>query len=105
MPKISKRVVDGAQPAERDYFLWNDELVGFALRVLTTGRRTYVIQYRAKGRTRRFTIGAHGVWTPDAARKQARILLGRIAQGDNPAEEKHLDAEAINEGRQATPPA
>jgi integrase len=95
MPKISKRIVDGAEPRERDYFIWDSELVGFAVRVLTSGRRTYVIQYRAKGRTRRFTIGSHGVWTPEAARREARILLGRIARGDNPAEEKHLDAEAI----------
>ncbi|KAA3448049.1 hypothetical protein C7I87_24230 [Mesorhizobium sp. SARCC-RB16n] len=30
-----------------------------------------------------------------AARKEARILIGRIAQGDNPAETKLLDAKTI----------
>jgi hypothetical protein len=49
----------------------------------------------AAGRTRRYTIGAHGVWTAETARTQARVLLGRIAQGDNPAEEKQLDHKAI----------
>lgn len=95
MTKLSKRTVDKAEPAERDYFIWDDELTGFGLRVFTSGRRSYLVQYRAKGRTRRFTIGAHGVWTPETARNQALILLGRIAQGDNPAEERQLDHQAI----------
>jgi hypothetical protein len=93
--KLSKRSIDQTEPSEVDYFVWDEELAGFGLRVFTTGRRSYVVQYRAKGRTRRFTIGPHGVWTPETARKQARILLGRIAQGDNPAEERQFDYKAI----------
>ncbi|MBS0476245.1 MAG: DUF4102 domain-containing protein [Proteobacteria bacterium] len=54
-------------------------------------RRSYLIQYRALGRSRRYPIGAHGVWTPDAARKEALFQLGRAAKGDNPAEERKLD--------------
>lgn len=95
MTKLSKRTVDKADPAEKDYFIWDDELTGFGLRVFTSGRRSYLVQYRARGRTRRFTIGAHGVWTPETARNQARILLGRIAKGDNPAEERQLDHQAV----------
>jgi integrase len=34
------------------------------------------------------TIGQHGVFTPDEARKQARIQLGRVAKGEDPAAEK-----------------
>jgi integrase len=93
--KLSKRVVDQIETGAADYFIWDDEMPGFGMRVFTSGRRSYVVQYRAKGRTRRFTIGPHGVWTPDTARKEARILLGRIAQGENPAEEKQLDHKAI----------
>ena len=50
---------------------------------------------RAGGRTRRYAIGLHGIWTPETARREARILLGRVAQGDNPAEEKRLDAKSM----------
>jgi len=35
------------------------------------------------------------VWTAENARREGRILLGRIAQGDNPAEIRRLDAKAI----------
>ncbi|UBS34628.1 site-specific integrase [Altererythrobacter sp. N1] len=95
MAKINKRNVDAAVLREKDYFLWDDELPGFGLRVFASGKRSYLVQYRALGRTRRFTIGLHGIWTPEMARKEAKVLLGRIAQGDNPAEEKHLDNKAI----------
>ncbi|WP_163593819.1 Arm DNA-binding domain-containing protein, partial [Klebsiella variicola] len=67
----------------------------FGLRVFVSGKRSYLIQYRSAGRSRRYTIGLHGVWTPELARKEARIQLGRVAQGDNPAEERQLDHKAI----------
>src|SRR3546814_13414526 len=54
-----------------------------------------LVQDRALGGTRRFTIGLHGGWTPGLARKEAKVLLGRIAQGENPAEERQLDHKAI----------
>lgn len=95
MAKLSKRIVDNAEVGGRDYFIWDDELPGFGLRVFRSGERSYLVQYRAHGRTHRFTIGPHGVWTPETARVQARVLLGRIAQGDNPAEERQLDLKAI----------
>ncbi|WP_281930203.1 tyrosine-type recombinase/integrase [Roseibium album] len=95
MPKLTKRIVDQVETGKADYFIWDNDLQGFGLRVFTSGRRSYVVQYRAKGRTRRFTIGPHGIWTPETARREARILLGRVAQGDNPAEERELDHKSI----------
>jgi len=95
MAKITKRVVDAAEVREKDYVIWDDELPGFGLRVFTSGKRSYVIQYRAGGRSRRYTIGLHGVWTPETARQEAKIQFGRVAQGDNPAEERQLDHKAI----------
>lgn len=95
MAKLTKRIVDAAGVREKDYFLWDDELPGFGLRVFASGKRSYLIQYRAAGRTRRYTIGLHGVWTPETARQEAKVQLGRIAKGDNPAEERQLDHQAI----------
>jgi integrase len=94
MAKLTKRVVEAADKRSSDYFIWDDELPGFALRVFQSGKRSYLVQYRAGGRTRRYTIGVHGAWTPEMARKEARVLLGRIAQGDNPAEERRIDDRA-----------
>lgn len=95
MAKLTKRLVDAAETREKDYVLWDDELPGFGLRVFASGKRSYVLQYRALGRSRRFTIGLHGVWTAESARQEARVQLGRVAKGDNPAEERQLDHKAI----------
>lgn len=95
MPKLTKRVVDAAEVREKDYFIWDDELPGFGLRIFASGKRSYLIQYRAAGRTRRFTIGLHGIWTAETARQEAKVQLGRVASGDNPSEERQLDHKAI----------
>jgi integrase len=95
MAKLTKRLVDAAESREKDYVIWDDDLPGFGLRVFASGKRSYVLQYRALGRSRRYTIGLHGVWTAEAARQEAKVQLGRVAQGDNPAEERQLDHNAI----------
>lgn len=95
MTKLTKRTVDAAISEGKDFFIWDDDLPGFGLRVFASGKRSYLVQYRAGGRTRRYTIGLHGVWTPETARQEAKIQLGRIAKGDNPAEERQLNHRAI----------
>jgi hypothetical protein len=95
MPKINKKAVDAAMPKGRDYVIWDSELPGFGLRVCASGKRSYVLQYRSLGRSRRHTIGLYGVWTPETARLEAKAQLGRIASGNNPAEEKQLDHRAL----------
>ncbi|MGH8475632.1 MAG: tyrosine-type recombinase/integrase [Methylococcales bacterium] len=91
--KITKTVVDSAKAETADWFIWDNELKGFGLKVSKGGRKTYVCQYRtAGGRTgdsRRLTIGAHGSpWTVETARAEARKILGRAANGEDPAQQK-----------------
>ena len=91
MATISKRTVDAIQPSNKDTYLWDDELTGFGLKVTPAGRKVYLVQYRLGGRggrTRRFTIGAHGSVTPDEARKEAKRLLGEVSAGRDPAAAK-----------------
>ncbi len=84
MVKLTKRVIDGLQPGEKDYFEWDDELPGFGIRIWPTGKKTYIAQYRAGRQTRRFKIGAHGALTVDEARKEAKAVLGDVARGEDP---------------------
>ncbi len=44
MPKITKRIVDGARPEARDLFIWDSELHGFGLRVRPGDRRSFIFQ-------------------------------------------------------------
>jgi len=88
MAKITKRTVDAAEPRGRDYFLWCDEFPGFGLRVFASGRRSYLVRYRSAGRSRRVTTGLHGALTAEEARREAKALLGQVARGEGPAEER-----------------
>ena len=86
---ITKRAVDAAKARSADTYLWDRELPGFGLKITPTGRKVYLVQYRLggrKGRTRRITIGTHGELTPNAARVEAKRLLGQIATGQDPAD-------------------
>lgn len=93
--KTDQRTVEATAIKASDYIIWDEELPGFRLRVFASGKRSYLVQYRAAGRSRGYTIGLHGVWTPEAAKREAKVLLGQVARGGNPAEERKLDREAI----------
>jgi integrase len=86
MSKITKRFVESLKSEARDYIAFDDEVKGFGVRVLRTGKKTYLVQYRNGGRTRRVKIGRHGVLTADQARGRAKELLGAVAGGNNPAQ-------------------
>ena len=92
--RLSKRVVDSAKVEPKDYIIWDEELKGFGLRIFKTGKKSYMIQYRAAGRTRRLTIGGHGTITADEARKQAKKLLSDVSFGGNPSEDKRMFQDA-----------
>jgi len=87
MPKLTKRTVDALKPqrgeSARDYFVWDDELSGFGIRIRPNGRKLYVLQYRdPAGASRRVLIGEHGPYTAEraraeAARQRADVLAAR----------------------------
>ncbi len=96
MPKLTKRAVDAAMPdPERERWLYDEDLKGFALRVSRTGVKTYVVQYRAgRGRTapkRTMTLGKHGALTPDQARQDAKKVLADVTRGLDPAAARAAD--------------
>lgn len=91
MPKLTKRLIEAANPTKGDVVLWDDSLPGFGLRAKASGAKAFIIQYRNKsGRSRRFSIGQSGKLTLDQARKEAIRLLGRITLGEDPAEDRRM---------------
>src|SRR3712207_2161268 len=71
-------------------------MAGFGVRVFASGKKSYVVQYRAGGRLRRYTIGPQGVFTPAEARKEARVLLADVERGLDPAERRAGQARHLN---------
>lgn len=97
MSRLTKRIVDAAKPdAQRDVFIWDNELRGLGLRVKPNGKRSFFIQYRNRnGRSRRFTIGQYGRLTPDEARRKAQKLLATVIDGADPAAQRAADRAAM----------
>jgi len=91
MIRLTKRSVEKLEVAQGEFFVWDRELSGFGIRVMPSGRKSYLVQYRAGGRSRRRTIGQHGALTAEQARTEAKKLLGEVARGGNPAEERRKE--------------
>ena len=84
--RLNKRNVDEAvYKGPGGCYVWDTELAGFGLRIYPTGRKSFVVAYRAKGRQRFFTLGAYGVLTPHQARTEALEMLARVRKGEDPA--------------------
>lgn len=85
--------------------LWDIDVKGFGCRCRQdASTKVFIVKYRfGKGRSARqylFTIGKLGSpWTPETARDEAKRVLGRVANGENPAEERkdHKIANSVDE--------
>lgn len=87
--KITKRVVDAAEARETRYIVFDNLIAGFGLRVMPSGAKSYVYEYRPGegGRAqpkRRYTIGKATDLTADQARKEAERLRAVVATGGDP---------------------
>jgi integrase len=82
--KITKRTVEALKVATKDYIAFDTDLPGFGVRVMPSGRRFFLVQYRRHGRTRRVMLGQFGIVTAELARREATIKLGSVrgANGD-----------------------
>lgn len=91
MPRLTKRLADAAPIG----YTWDSELPGFGLRVLTSGRRSYVLRFRtASGTERLLTIGTTAELLPDEARERARDLKRAAKDGRDPKQERSAAREA-----------
>jgi integrase len=79
--KITKTTVERLQGGE---WIWDGTVKGFGARRQRDGV-FYYLRYRLGGLQRMKSIGRHGSpWTPDTARKQALVALGKVAAGLDP---------------------
>src|ERR1700677_2561157 len=95
MPELTKRFVDAAVVREGDYFIWDDDLAGFGLRVLPSGRKGYVVQYRVGRRSRRISLGSTTVVACEQARTGAIRVISAARNGEDLAEQRDADRRPI----------
>ena len=81
---ISRRTVEALPVGEHEAVFWDRELSGFGVRVYPSGSKVYLVQTRARGKSRRVTIGRHGLLTAEQARRKAAVLIADIKSGEEP---------------------
>jgi integrase len=88
---VTRAVVE---PNKARTIYWDEGLPGFGLMVTAGGHRSYTVQYRngsgRSGADRRMTI--KGVLKLDDARREAKAILGRVAKGQDPLQERRDEA-------------
>jgi integrase len=92
--RLTKRAVDAISTGQ-EKIVFDSDLPGFGVRVLPSGRKSFVVQYRnSEGRTRRLALGTYSdAFTVDQARKKATAELTKVEQGGDPSaarREEHI---------------
>lgn len=77
---------DGGDPKRR--------VSGFGVRVTAAGVRAFVLNYRARGIERRYTIDKFPEWNVSRTRDRAKELKRMIDQGGDPLLEEREEREA-----------
>ena len=91
MPRLTKRLCEAAPIG----LTWDSELPGFGLRVLESGRRSFVVRFRtAAGTERLLTLGALAELHPDEAREKARDVKRAVREGRDPKAERQATRNA-----------
>lgn len=95
MAKLTKSKIEALAIKDRDYFVWDDGLPGFGVRVFPSGRKKFVLQYRSERTSRRMTLGQFGAISVDQARKLALNALTKISDGGDPLAERTERRDAL----------
>ena len=82
---LTTRIVEALPASDRETVVWDRELPGFGVRVHPSGSKVYMVHKCSGGKSRRVTIGRHGVWSLDAARREAGGILASLRNGETPA--------------------
>ena len=91
MPKLTKRHIDALPAREKEYFVWDDQLKGFGVRVYPNGGKRYVAQAVRRGKTIRVQIGRYEALPFEKAKTRAREAIADIDDGRNPNKEKETE--------------
>ena len=84
---------EGWKRGQRRDVRWDDDLSGFGLRIYPSGRKAFIVSYRAEGRKRMMTIGDFGTFTLAQARTRARKHLVSVEDGADPIEQRRKAAQ------------
>lgn len=65
----------------RQAFIWDTDITGFGLTITTGGAKTFILQYRIHGRSRRVKLGSFPEWKVKPARERAEKIKAAAREG------------------------
>ncbi|MEQ9447655.1 MAG: tyrosine-type recombinase/integrase [Rhodospirillaceae bacterium] len=93
--RITDRAVQALPCPDRGSQIhYDSQLRGFGVRVMASGLKSFVLNYRLRGRERRFTIGRYPEWTVNAARRRAAEVRCQVDAGVDPLGDRQRAYEA-----------
>jgi len=87
---FTKKALDSIEPPSKGKRLtiYDAKTPGLAIRVTSTGTKSFIVYRKVQGKPERFTIGKYPLITIEQARNQAAGINATIAKGDSPNEQK-----------------
>jgi integrase len=95
MSRLTKRSIEALAPRGIDYIAWDRDVPGFGVRVMPSGRKSFVLQYRVGRRSRRMVLGYCGVLTPEQARTTAIHHIAALRNGVDPLARRNAGRDAL----------
>jgi len=93
---LTQQTVTRLKPDTKPREIRDDKIKGLLVRVQPSGTMSYVCQY---GRGKRITLGDARILTLDQARTKAKEILGQVATGTDPQEDRKPKAGPLTLGR------
>ncbi len=82
--KLTKRLIDSLRARDQVYTIWDQEMPGFGVRIMTSGQKSFVLKFTINRQQRWITLGRFGDLTLEEGRKLAHSRRGEVARGIDP---------------------
>ncbi|WP_293960362.1 site-specific integrase [Sneathiella sp.] len=87
--KLTKRLIDSFAYSGGTDVRWDETIPGFGVRIYPSGKKAFILRYRAQGRKRLLTLGRFGAdLTLEQARDKAKSHRVSVRDGKDPLEER-----------------
>lgn len=101
--KLTKAAIEALPaPDRREVLVRDSELMGFGVRVSESGSKSFFVEKKVAGKTKRITLGRCDLMTVKAARERAISFLAMMAKGEVPVDAAPPPAPAEPEKKAST---